>query len=263
MPRQNLGQHFLIDDKIRLAIAAEVPFDVDATIIEIGPGHGELTEPVLENFRNAGKQAIYSVIEKDPALAAELPHYFPEITVVEGDVREILGDVVAKADKKLPLYIIGNIPYYLTGFLLRLIEELPRHPEKTVLMIQKEVAERIAAKPPKMNLLAASVQYWASTSLKFLVPKEAFDPMPEVVSAVIVIDSKNEKKISPSAEIYYPCIKKIFKQPRKTLFNNLRDGYDLPKEKIEELLAACKISPQTRASELSIDDLKRLATVFS
>ena len=138
---------------------------------------------------------------------------------------------------------------------MRILSELKNKPALTVLMLQKEVAERIAAKPPKMNLLAAAVQFWAEPKILFALKPRDFSPPPKVESAVVTLNSKPHT-LNP--EKYYKFIHILFKQPRKTLLNNLQGGLKLPKNEIETALKSLKINPQTRPQNLSLEVINRL-----
>lgn len=180
-----LGQHFLINkDKLREIIEALDLKDGD-TVIEIGPGHGELTDGIM-NYES-GIRVI--AIEKDKNLATSLREKFlhnKNIQIIQGDVLDVLSSIIHNSSFIIQNYkIVGNIPYYITGYLLRILGELEEKPSLIVLTVQKEVAERVCAEPPRMNLLAASVQFWAKTEIVGYISKKDFQPAPEVDSAII------------------------------------------------------------------------------
>lgn len=258
---RKLGQHFLKDKGALRKIAAALEINSRDIIVEIGPGHGELTKYLLE----AGPKKL-TVVEKDKKLVAPLHQKFPDVKIIEGDILKILP--VLNTRYKLT----GNIPYYITGYLLRKISELEKKPKLIVFTIQKEVAERICASPPKMNLLAASVQFWGTPKIVGRISKKSFHPPPKVNSAIIKITPSplashnwlrgmgREKQASP--EKYYQFIKILFKQPRKTILNNLRAGFKLPPEEIEKKLKTLCISPTARPANLSMSDINKLAIIF-
>ncbi|MEK7498792.1 MAG: rRNA adenine dimethyltransferase family protein, partial [Patescibacteria group bacterium] len=153
-----------------------------------------------------------------------------------------------------PPKIVGNIPYYLTGFLLRTLLELEHPPKEIVFTIQKEVAERIIAKPPHMNLLAVSVQHFGTPELLFTIPKSDFNPPPQIDSATIKITSyANELKSKQANELFFTLIKAGFSHPRKLLINNLSEGLGIEKTILEEAFKKEGISPTARAQELSLE----------
>jgi 16S rRNA (adenine1518-N6/adenine1519-N6)-dimethyltransferase len=188
-----------------------------------------------------------------------------------------------------PYKIVGNIPYYITGKLLRVISELDQKPVRAVLMVQKEVAERICAVSPEMNRLAASVQFWADARIIAIVPKKDFSPPPEVDSAVIVLETKkwaldgtpahgSAAHIDP--ELYYRAVRGIFAQPRKTLLNNImaidnalnekndKNGPDDKpkmshgKEVVAARLMECGIDPAARPQDLDIAQITLIANTL-
>ena len=255
-----LGQHFLINkNKIKKIVDALGLKSADA-VIEIGPGHGELTLEL--RIRNAELRII--AIEKDKKLADNLKDKFKkdkDIEIIEGDALKILPELTVSRKRQIKNYkIVGNIPYYITGYLLRIIGELKNKPSLIILTIQKEVAERAAAKPPKMNLLAASVQIWAKMEIIGHIPRKDFQPMPEVDSAIIKLTPKT-KTLTLTPKPYYSFIKILFKQPRKTILNNLRrttNNLQLLTKKIELI----GINPNNRPQNLSIERIIKLAQIL-
>ncbi len=228
------------------------------TVIEIGPGKGALTFPIVHECNRVG--AKFLAIEKDRDLALEIFQSEEKIRVELGDALEILTTVT----ENLRNYkIVGNIPYYITGKLLRTISELENKPELTVLMIQKEVADRACAKQGDMNLLAAATQIWAEPEILFTLSPEDFDPPPKVSSAVIKLESEIQNLESEKIGNYYRLVHIIFKQPRKTLYNNLRDGLDLPEEKIKKTMEDLKIELKSRPQDLSIEQILSLSEKLS
>lgn len=239
-----LGQNFLINKKVLKDIANALELKEGEVVVEIGPGHGELTIYLLES----GARVV--AIEKDRELANQLKEKYKNLEVIEGDALKVLPILNLENYK-----LAGNIPYYITGKLLRLIGDLENKPKLIVLTIQKEVAERIAAKPPRMNLLAASVQFWAEVKIVELVGKKEFRPIPEVDSAIIKLTPKSPERIRKK-EQYYNFIKILFKQPRKTILNNLKEKYD--PEKIKKILGENNIDPQARPQNLNIENISRI-----
>jgi 16S rRNA (adenine1518-N6/adenine1519-N6)-dimethyltransferase len=255
--RQRLGQHFLENNKILEQIAETIDPREGDFIVEIGPGHGELTDKILQKCETFKKCKVIA-IEKDKNLVASnrWSGVSNKIEIIEGDALKILPVLHTKYKIQNTRYkLVGNIPYYMTGHLLRIIGELKNKPSETILLIQKEVAERVCAKAPHSNLLSMSVQFWAKSKILFNVPKEDFLPPPKVESAVLKLISINDVKRDKLADRYYSFIKKAFKQPRKTLKNNLiSGGIDMPK--VEEILSALGLKdndrPQAMTSEAII-----------
>jgi 16S rRNA (adenine1518-N6/adenine1519-N6)-dimethyltransferase len=257
---QKLGQHFLKNAAVLDAIVNALEIQNGETIIEIGPGHGELTIPLV---RAAGicDGTIISV-EKDHSLIGPLVALAKKerpglLTIIEGDALRLLPEITAE---RRGYKVVGNIPYYITGKLLRTIGELENKPERTELLIQKEVAERICAAPPEMNRLAASVQFWADPKIVALVPRKDFFPAPEVDSAVITLDTKDFiKEVRPAVDPaqYYRAMRAIFAQPRKTVLNNLSSmaGASATKSGIITQLQKIGIDPGARPQDLSISQI--------
>ncbi len=258
--RKRLGQHFLKNaGKIR-KIADSLELKRGDFVIEIGPGNGELTKELIKH------PVRVIAIEKDPRLYEKLVNSNWKLGNVEftnGDALEVLPAIITNYELPTANYkIVGNIPYYITGKLLRIIGELItdyKLPITTaVLTVQKEVAERMTANPPKMNLLAASVQFWASPEIVDYIPKSDFKPQPKVDSAVVKLTTKviSHKSLVIS---YYKLIKILFKQPRKTILNNLSAGLSLGKGKITGRLDALKISPSDRPQNLGVEEIMKLS----
>ena len=253
------------------------------TIVEIGPGHGALTIPLAEAAKKIGARII--AVEKDAALAEILENRMRQIEKTAGNKNEdekgggkvkiIVGDALdflktmdaglhagLRADK-----IVGNIPYYISGHLLRVIGELEAKPQLAVLMLQKEVAERICAAPPKMNRLGASVQYWAEPKIIAGVSKTEFSPAPTVDSAVIELEAKletgQEQISTSSAEGYYAAVRALFAQPRKTIINNIlqADGGHTRAD-VEAALMKLGLNLKARPQNLTIKNIAQVAEVF-
>ncbi|OGD25049.1 ribosomal RNA small subunit methyltransferase A [Candidatus Azambacteria bacterium RIFCSPHIGHO2_01_FULL_40_24] len=254
---EKLGQYFLTSKTNLQKIVMALDLKADDSVIEIGPGHGELTN----ELRIMNYELRITAIEKDEEFVRYLQEKFAQdknIEIVEGDVLKILPEL-AKSRK-----IVGNIPYYITGHLLRIIGELENKPSLVVLTVQKEVAERICApsqtntgKKGRMNLLAASVQFWAEPEIIDYIPKTEFRPQPKVDSAIIRLVISSQPLIN--SKDYYELIKILFKQPRKTILNNLR-ATNKTKEEIIKILGELKINPADRPQNLSVEQIKELST---
>lgn len=267
MPKK-LGQHFLKNPAAQKKIAAALAIQTGETVIEIGPGHGELTNKLLAfGFGVLGKDgsAVKIIaIEKDGHLVEELKQKFADeenVEIVEGDVLKILPDVVKNYKLKPKNYkLVGNIPYYITGHLLRTIGDLEPKPERCVFTLQKEVTERLTAQPPKMNRLAAAVQFWAEPEIILALSKTEFRPRPKVNSAAILLKTKIQKPAVPP-ESYYKTVRVLFQQPRKTALNNLVAS-GLSRERAAEALRRAGLGPNLRPQDLKIEDIARIAATW-
>lgn len=263
MTRQKLGQHFLKNPEILKKIVEASHAQKKEIVLEVGGGHGELTETLLQ--KNPDLNIL--VIEKDPVLAGLLQEKYksnPNVKIIEDDVRKFLFDKnINKHVKNNSWKLVGNIPYYLTGYLLRLVSELKHKPSRSVLMMQKEVGERILGKAPHYNKLAASVDFWADTKFILGVPRKDFSPPPEVDSVVLSFDLKTSSgKKNMIEKKYYKTVSAVFSQPRKTILNNLAHSLKSDRKKILETIQSMKLSPEMRPQNLSHEDIVALAKLF-
>lgn len=217
------------------------------TCIEIGPGLGTLTSSLLKKFSNV------LAIEYDADLARKLPGSFPgkNLEVINADVLEVDFDNLMNGR---PYCIAGNIPYYITSPIVKKVLAMQNKPQKIVLLMQKEVAERIAAEPGDYSLLALLVQNLAETTLGPVVKAEEFTPPPKVDSQVLILTPLAEPQISSEP---LELAKRGFLSPRKKLAGVLADGR-LAREKWRELLEQNGINPDARAQDLSLWDWENL-----
>lgn len=248
---QRLGQHFLKNNEAIKKIIAALDLKEGEMVVEIGPGTGALTAELL-------KYPIKLIgVEKDSYLAEKLSNLAnKKLIVINDDIITYLPKLITTNYK-----LVGNIPYYLTGFLFRTISELKNKPSLIIFTIQKEVAERITAQPPHMNLLAASIQIWAEPEILTILPPEDFDPPPKVDSAIIKFKVKS-LKFKVNLENYYKLIKAMFKQPRKTILNNLSEGLNISKEETKKILQEVSLTGEERGQDLSIEKLVELSEVM-
>lgn len=255
-----MGQHFLINKSALEKIAAALDIRPNDTIIEIGPGHGEFTD----ELRIMNYELRIIAIEKDVLFAEELQKKFAadeKIKIINGDILKKLPSIIKNQKPRIKNYkITGNIPYYITGKLLRTLSELENKPSLIVLTIQKEVAKRICDAPPRMNLLAAATQFWARPEILFYLNPASFNPPPKIDSAVIKLIPK---QLADNNEQYYKLIHAVFKQPRKTIVNNLWETTKIPKNELVAILEKLEISPGDRPQNLSIDQLIKLSKIIS
>jgi len=257
---RRLGQHFLIKKSVLERIVKALDVEPTDTIIEIGPGHGELTKYLLDK---SPKKLI--AVEKDRDLVSSIQYLVSSddrLEIIEGDILELLPKIANELKSQQAIKLVGNIPYYITGKLLRALGELDPKPERVVLTIQKEVALRLTAAPPKMNLLAASVGYWGKPEIVRFVPRGAFRPPPKVESAVISITPRKEVSTTSESKAYYTFIKILFKQPRKTISNNLTSGSSITKKEVEKFLKSHGVEPNLRPQNLDVSAINKLSHDF-
>ena len=266
---QRLGQHFLKNNSAIKKIISSLELRSGETVIEIGPGHGELTFPLAKICGQIGCNLV--AIEKDEKLAYQLESIasrenIKNLKIIKGDARRLLSSV-AEGIVEDNYKLVGNIPYYITGLLFRLVGNLKKRPVLCVFTIQKEVGERLVAESPHMNRLAAIVQFWGEPRIVAGLPKENFTPKPKVDSAIVKIVTRDELPNDKLQNIYERAVKSLFAQPRKTIINNIYENNNqksIPKEKVVVELEKIGIDPKSRPQDLSIEDIMKIATtIFS
>ncbi|MDP2664218.1 MAG: 16S rRNA (adenine(1518)-N(6)/adenine(1519)-N(6))-dimethyltransferase RsmA [bacterium] len=248
-PLKRFGQNFLIDKNTINKIIEAGKVSPEDIVLEIGPGTGVLTAELAKK----AKKII--AVEKDARMCEVLKktlQHFDNIEVLNEDIRKM--PEIRREEYK----VIANLPFYLSALVIRKFLESKNQPKEMVLIIQKEVAQRIAAKAPDMNLLAASVQFYAKAEIISYISKKSFWPQPEVDAAIIKI---TPQKLSPDSDPdkFFLVVKAGFSQPRKQLINNLSKKLKIDKDEIEKLLLKNKISPTRRAETLTLEDWIKLA----
>ncbi len=248
---KGLGQHFLVDQESLGAVMAAGELTPEDTVLEVGPGLGVMTTELARRV----KRVI--AVEMDPTLAALLQRDRPgNLEVVERDIRQFDLRQMPAGYK-----VVANIPYYVTSQLLRLLLESSNRPQLLSLLVQKEVAERIAAKPGRMSVLAVSVQYYGQPELVHVVERHKFWPPPKVDSAILQIKTFAEPAFPADPARLFRLIKAGFGEKRKMLKNSLAGGLNVSLGKATQLLADAGINPAARAQELALADWGRLYQV--
>jgi 16S rRNA (adenine1518-N6/adenine1519-N6)-dimethyltransferase len=260
---KGLGQNFLQDPQALEEIVSAAEIQQTDTVLEIGPGLGSLTRYLAAS----AKEAVAVELDQNliPPLKAILAPY--------QNIRLIHGDILKLSLKELNLgngyIVVANIPYYITSAVIRhLLAQSPKaesesRPRRIVLTIQKEVAQRICAKPGDLSLLALSVQVYGKPRITAHIPAEAFFPAPKVDSAVLVVDIYPAPLIKQEfIETFFKLVKAGFSQKRKTLRNSLASGLHISTTDAVELLARANIDPRRRAETLSIEEWEHLADTF-
>lgn len=248
--KKELGQNWLRDRGMLEAIADEADLSTGDTVLEIGPGLGTLTSELL---RRAGKVVA---VEFDDELATKLPSQFPgkNLTVINQDILSYDLDQLPTGYK-----VVANVPYYITSKIIEKLTTAPNSPSIIVVLVQKEVAERIAAHPGKMSILAVSAQIFAKTRLGVEIPRQFFTPVPKVDSQVVVLEMRDRPLVSVNDQkIFFRVIKAGFVSKRKKLRSSISAGLAISKPDAEQLLRQAGIDPDLRAEDLSIDDWIRL-----
>ena len=277
-PFKDWGQNFLIDKQVLKRVIESAKLKPNDVVLEIGPGIGVLTQELAKRV----KKVI--AVEKDKKMCEILKD------LLEGwNVRnvEIIQDDILKIEKlKIKNYkIVANLPYYIVAPVIRKFLELPEaRPREMILMVQKEVAQRICAKPPEMSILAISVQFYAKPEILFSVSKNSFWPKPKVDAAVIKIvpfdwskkfvwahsHFASKRRASAFRMLFFKIVRAGFAQPRKQIVNNLSEmlamspskGVKLNKEKVRGWLSENGIEPTQRAETLTIKDWAKLTKSY-
>ncbi len=252
MAKKHLGQNFLFDPSILLNIIRSADLSGTDTVLEIGPGPGRLTRLL------AGKVEKVIAIELDSYLYNKLIEELKDLNNVD----LVLGDALKFPFERLDRFkVVANIPYYITTPIIFRLIDARRSVESMTLTIQKEVAERIVAGPGTKNygVLSIMVQFRAEPELKFIIPKEAFKPVPKVDSAVIHMKLREEPAVSVQDEaLFTRIVKTAFSQRRKTLSNSLKAFNNA-----KDILIQAGIDPQRRPETLSIEEFAILSDIFS
>jgi 16S rRNA (adenine1518-N6/adenine1519-N6)-dimethyltransferase len=243
--KKSLGQHWLTDETSLMAMCDAANVGSEDTILEIGPGVGTLTEHLVERAHKV------IAIEFDDALAAGLPGRIPA-----SNLKVVNQDILRFDLTSLPpdYKVVANIPYYLTSNLIRVLSETPNRPLCAVLLVQKEVAERVAAVPGGMSLLSVTAQYYWEVSVGPHVPARLFTPPPKVDSQILILGRKAAMPLDTvEAKRFFQVVKAGFSNRRKTLLNSLSAGLHLGKEDTQDLLAGVNVASTQRPQELSLD----------
>lgn len=264
--KKSLGQNFLIDQNILDKIVAAAGLDSDKGALEIGPGIGALTEKLA---REAGKVAAVEIDQRLLPILEEVLEPYPHIHVVHGDVLKLDLQALFAAEfgGMSGVSVVANLPYYVTTpILMRLLEEkLPL--KHIVVMIQKEVAQRMAASPGGKDYgsLSIAVQYYSIPELICTVPHSVFIPQPNVESAVIRLTVREHPAVDVQDEgFFFDIVQASFAQRRKTISNNLKSRYfpEEGRERLDQLLTAAGIVPSRRAETLSLEEFAKLSDVL-
>lgn len=254
------GQNFLIDQSVVDGIIEKAEVNKDDLIIEIGPGLGNLTSPLLEN---AGKVIC---IELDPKMVNILTDRFSlykNFELINDDVLKVdLNKIISDNNEFKSAKVVANLPYYITTPIIMKLLEDKLNLESITVMVQKEVAERLADRPggKEVGAITYSINYYTNPEIIIDVPRDSFIPAPNVDSAVIKLDVlKNPKVNVLDEELFFKIIKFSFLQKRKTLINSLSNSGLIPKDLLEEVLNNLGMDLRVRAEQLTLEDFARIA----
>jgi 16S rRNA (adenine1518-N6/adenine1519-N6)-dimethyltransferase len=258
-PKKELGQHWLHDGAVLQGIVDFAEIGSEDTILEIGPGLGTLTQVLA---RSAGKVIA---LEYDALLASQLSRRTREEKALQ-NVEVVSVDVRAFDLGQLPAdyAVVANIPYYLTGEILRLLTESTNPPRSLTLLVQKEVAERWAARPGQLSLSGIAAQLFGTVTLGGVIEAKYFTPPPKVDSQAVRVD-RHRTPLFPSLDhdTFWRLVKAGFSAKRKQLRSSLAGGLHLPKEQVESILANAKLPSTARAQELALKDWACLAQCYT
>lgn len=254
-PNRSSGQNFLISSEVRDAILT-ITEAGPSQVTELGAGMGPLTQGLLQQKMHV------RAIERDETLAAILEKQIPaklrsQLTLLKKDLQE--------TDWTWPdsYQIAGNIPYNISGLILRRLTQLEPTPTQVVLLVQKEVGERIVAQPPNMHLLSVAVQLWGTPQLLLQVPANCFWPQPKVASQLLLLTPHERPLPLIEREHILKVAKQFFQQRRKQLGGVLVSLYNLPRETVATKLKTLTIDPTQRPQELTLEQWQGLTDVFS
>ena len=254
-PRRGLSQSFLVDRRVSATIARAADLGPSDAVLEIGPGLGILTRELL---RRAGRVVA---VELDAPLARALPDLLGQpahLEVIQADALRLDAAALFPG----PFSVVANLPYHITSPLLLRLLGAARRPRRLVVMVQREVAERIAAPVGQLSFLAVAVQLYAEARIVRTVPATAFYPRPKVDSAVLRLDVRPTPAVAPDApEALLRLVLAGFKQPRKQLRNSLADGLGCPPAAAEALLRRAGIDSTRRPQTLTLAEWGTLYTV--
>lgn len=265
--KKSLGQNFLIDPNILRRITETAELTKETGAIEIGPGIGALTEHVA---RSAGKVVAFEIDQRLLPILSDTLSPYDNVKIIHEDV--LKADVAQIVEQEFTdfeqLMVVANLPYYVTTpIIMKLLEE--KVPLKgMVIMLQKEVADRISAKPgtKAYGSLSIAIQYYMTAETAFIVPKTVFMPQPNVDSAVIKLLKREKPAVEVTNEqFFFTVTRASFAQRRKTILNNLTNQLPQGKEKKEaviEALSQAEIEPSRRGESLSLEEFARLANAL-
>lgn len=255
---KSLGQNFLIDPEVVRKIAAAAELSEQDTVLEIGPGIGTLTQALAET------RAQVVAVELDrkliPVLGKTLDAY-PNVRVVQGDILKLnIAETVGAPVFK----VAANLPYYITTPIIFALLEQNLPVERLVVMVQKEVAQRIVAAPGgrEYGALSVAMQYYTEPRLEFIVPHTSFMPAPKVDSAVLVCKRRSQPPVDVDRKIFFRVVAAAFSVRRKMLSNSLRNMGGLSGEAAKAWLARAGIDGKRRAETLSLAEFAALANTY-
>lgn len=254
-PNKDLGQHFLTDKNVLEKMIETADLSKNDVVVEVGPGIGIMTKELAKRAKKV------HAIEIDPKIAEILSTIcvqYPNLKIVRGDIRDFDPKGIGRYK------VVANLPYYITSHIIKKFLEEKNKPETITVLIQREVAERICAKPGRMSILAVAVQFYGIPEVKELVSPLSFFPSPKVYSAILKIKVFKEPLFEGvDTKVFFRLVKAGFGEKRKMLANSMSGGLGIEKELAEKLLRGAGVEPMLRAERLSLDDWRRIYLVFT
>lgn len=255
-PKRLRGQNFLISKLVLKKIIRTAQLERNDKILEVGPGFGVLTQELVKRAKKVW------AIESDPKMVKFLQEMlgdFSNLEIIEGDIFKRFSDLKSFL-KNFSYKLVSNLPYNITSLVLRNFLSQKPKPSQLILLVQKEVAERIVARPGQMSLLSVAIQFYGKPQIISLVSKKNFWPQPKVDSALIKIDTLRDKELpSLNQELFFKIVKAGFSSRRKKLSNSLARSLGIKKEEIEEILIKIHLPLKIRSQELTLQDWQNLA----
>lgn len=256
-PQKKLGQNFLVDANVARKVVWLAQLKKEDQVVEVGGGLGALTELVAPQVK---KLIVYEIDKRLVEVLKELFSADKSIAIYHGDILK-----VQDKDLAIDYKIVANLPYQITSFFLRHFLERTNHPQEILLIMQKELAERIVAKDGKNSLLSLAVNFYSQPEIIGTISSNCFWPKPKVDSAIIRF-TQVQKKFNlfindQEQKLFFKIIKAAFSAKRRQIHNNL-STLNLTKEQIENILLKSKISKMSRAEDLKIEDFMLLTKIF-
>ncbi|HIY58690.1 MAG TPA: 16S rRNA (adenine(1518)-N(6)/adenine(1519)-N(6))-dimethyltransferase RsmA [Candidatus Tetragenococcus pullicola] len=265
--KKSLGQNFLTDPNILRKIVTAAQIDKQTNVIEVGPGIGALTQHLAEK---ANQVLAFEIDNRLIPILADTLEDYPNVQIQNQDI--LTADLVQvtseKFEEKLPIKVVANLPYYITTPIMMYFLESNLEIAEMVVMMQREVADRISAKPgtKAYGSLSIAVQYYMEATVAFIVPKTVFVPQPNVDSAILKLTRRKQPAVEVTNETeFFQLIKAAFELRRKTLWNNLLHHYgknETNKKWLQESLQSATIDPSRRGETLSLEEFASLSNAM-
>ncbi|MEI5991202.1 ribosomal RNA small subunit methyltransferase A [Enterococcus termitis] len=265
--KKSLGQNFLTEPNILRKIVETAGIDTHTNVVEVGPGIGALTEQLA---KNAAQVLAFEIDDRLIPVLEDTMSPYSNVTVVHNDVlkADLVGTTKEVFKQELPIKVVANLPYYITTPIMMHFLESDLDVQEMIVMMQKEVADRISAKPgtKAYGSLSIAVQYFMEASIAFIVPKTVFIPQPNVDSAIIKLTKRDKPAVEVTNEKeFFKLTKALFQLRRKTLWNNLIHFYgkdDETKAWLTKSLTEAEIDPSRRGETLSLEEFGRLSNTL-